>query len=433
MSRDRDDDRGRSRSRDDRDDDRGSRRSSRDDDGGRDRGRDRGRDDDRGGRNSSRYEYRPRDRADVTKRSEARGAGDFDRILSDAVKMWSAASGNNCFRPLPPTWEGAKHYGLDIFVHYGVGPDRATYLCLQKMKGEPCPICEERARVLRNDPSKDDEEYAKQLEPKARVLIYLVDRESEKDGVQAWAMPWGLDKDYCTLSEDKRTREIYEIDNPESGYDLEFRKSGEGKKTKYESPALSRRSSPLGKSEWLDFAVDNPLPSMLVYYDYDHIKRAFDGGGGQRSDRDGDSRDRGRGRDDDRGRDDRSRDSRDREEPRGRDRDRDEGSRDRDRDRGRDDDRGGRSSRDEPTLTWASIHEMTKRELEDLIDDQKLNVNPREAKDDDDLADWICEEMGLKKEERASRSSSSRDERPDDRGREERTSRLDEMRRRRVE
>ena len=40
---------------------------------------------------------------------------------------------------------------------------------------------------------------------------------------------------------------------------------------------------------------------------------------------------------------------------------------------------------------------MTIDELEDLIDQEKLDIDPREAKDDEDLADWICDEMKLVK------------------------------------
>ena len=33
------------------------------------------------------------------------------------------------------------------------------------------------------------------------------------------------------------------------------------------------------------------------------------------------------------------------------------------------------------------------------IDQEKLDINPNEAKSDEDLADWICEEMKIKKVE----------------------------------
>lgn len=402
--RGRDEDRGRedrgSRDRGrDRDSDRGSR-----DDRGRDSGREassRGRDrDDRGSRDagrgsgsSSRFQYQARSEEDRQKRA-TQSANDFDKILKDGVKMFKPNDGTNRIRILPPTWEGARHYGHDIYVHYGVGPDRQSYLCLNKMKGDPDPISEAREEARRDN----DEKLAKELDAKKRVLIYLIDRDHEKEGVQAWAMPWTVDRDITTVSKDRSTGEVYNVDDPEEGYDIEFDKRGSKDRTEYTGIAVARRSTPLGRAEWLDYAMDNPLPEQLNFYDYDYIAKLFNGGGAQR-DRDG-----GRDRDEDRdfsGR--RDRDDRD-----SRSRDDDRGNRDRDRD-----DRGSSRGRDDPPakekeLTWAGIHDMTFSELEDLVDDEKLHdVNPAEAKDADDLADWICEELGIKepvKEERRERS-----------------------------
>ena len=401
--RDRDSERGRERSSRDEGGDRTSRRSSRDDDDRGSRGRDGGR--------ASRYEYKQRDAGDAKKRS-SQGANDFDKILVDSVKMWKPNDGDNRIRILPPTWDGAKHFGLDIYVHYGVGPDRQSYLCLEKMKGEADPIAEERA-IARRD---EDEKYAKELEAKRRVLVYLIDRDHEKEGVQAWAMPWTVDRDIVKVSVDKSNGEVLPIDHPEEGYDVEFEKKGAKDRTEYLGVAIARRSSPLGKDEWLDYAMDNPLPDQLNYFDYDHIAKVFNGGGAHKE------RDRG------------ERGSSDREEPRGRD------TRDNDRDapRGRsrddaDEDRGrsgraapAKSTRASEEPSWDSIHAMTGDELEDLIDQEQLDINPDEAKSDEDLADWICEEMKIKKTEgRAGRRAVAEDDEDDKPA----SSRLREMRR----
>jgi hypothetical protein len=331
----------------------------------------RGRDDEEAprGRSSGRssYEYQARS-AEDTKERASKGANDYDKILKSTVKAFKVNDGDNVIRPLPPTWKGAKHFGLDIYVHYGVGADRGQYLCPAKMKNEPCPICEERerARKTMDGDNKDDAKYLKDLEPKRRVLIYLVDREHEREGVQAWAMPWTVDRDIVKVSVDKRSGEVLPIDHPEDGYDVEFEKQGAKDRTEYLGIAIARRESPLGKEEWLEFAMDNPLPDQLNYFSYEEIEKAFGGGGSHReAPRDREEARGGRGRDRD-------------DEPRGQE-------------------RGRAPESDE--LTWESIHEMTGRELESLIDQERLAINPDEAKDDADLADWICEEMKLKKAE----------------------------------
>jgi hypothetical protein len=78
--------------------------------------------------------------------------------------------------------KGEPDYVLDIWVHRRVGSSEGTYLCLQKMYGKPCPICEERVE-LKKDPTAD-EVYLKSLMPKRRcwynvVNLDLPEREQE--------------------------------------------------------------------------------------------------------------------------------------------------------------------------------------------------------------------------------------------------------------
>lgn len=366
------------------DDERSSRRGGRDDD----RGGRGGRDDDRGGRRGGGggYQYRARDPEAAKRRSES-GGRDFDSFIKRDVRMYKVHDGDNSVRILPPTWDDAQHWGLDVYVHYDVGPDKDSYLCLHKMKGEPCPICEERRQAAKDG----DDEYAKSLEPVKRVLMYVIDRKNEKEGILAWGAPMSVDRDILKVSIDKRNGELLPIDHPDEGYDVDFERQGKARNTKYVGLSIARRSTPLDNDDAMDFAVAHPLPTILQYYDYDHIAKVFGGGsssGGSRGrdadDRGRDSRGSDRGRDGDRG---------------GRDRDDRPDGRDRDSD-----DRGGRGSRgsekeQEPEHTWESVHQMNYDELCDLVDTQKLDIDPDKSKDDDDLADWICDELKLKKQE----------------------------------
>lgn len=400
-------------------DDRDSRRGRGDDRGGRDHDRDdrggRGRDD-RGGRSG--FTYQRRSAEEVNKRASM-GAKDFDSYVRDDIKLWKPNEGANTIRILPPTWPDPKHYGLDIWVHYGVGPDQQAYLCLDKMKGEHCPMCEEYDRARR---ANEDEEYVNELKPTRRVLFYLVDRDHENEGVQAWAAPWTIDRDITKISVDRKTQETIPLDDPEEGYDVEFDKNGKGLGTKYVGVAIARRSSSLGKSAWLDFAVEHPLPEILEYHSAEHIEKVFGGGGSHKSrrDRDGERDDENRGRSGGRDRGDSDRGSRDSGD---RDRGGDRDSRGSDRD----DRRGGRSRSEEEELTWDSVHSMTADELDALVEAKKLDINPNKADTDDQLADWICEDLGIKKEESRGRRESSRgeDEKPSDRLRSMRENRRD--------
>lgn len=268
-------------------------------------------------------------------------------------------------------------------MHYGVGADRGQYLCLHKMKGEADPINEEREKFKSSmeADNKEDQKYLKELEAKRRVGVYLIDRDHQKEGVQFWAMPWTIDRDIVKVSVDKDSGEVLPIDHPEDGYDITFEKSGAKDRTEYNGVAIARRSSPLGKDAWMDFAIENPITEILQYFSYEDIAKAF-GGVGSHKEKSRDDDGRRSSRDDDR-------------DPPAR-------SRDREDDRPT---RGGRDERrdDPPAITWESIHEMTLRELKDVIEDEKLDINPKEAKDDEDLADWICDELKLEKKKASSR------------------------------
>jgi hypothetical protein len=225
----------------------------------------------------SRFEYKKRSREQVQRRSEQSG-GAYDNYIQDEFRLFTPKNGNFQIRILPPTWDDADNYGADVWVHYGIGADKNTYACLAKMKGEDCPVCEERTKAENRDP-----DYAKELAPKRRVLIWIIDRDHEDDGPIVWAMPWTLDKDINKLAVDERSKEYLLVDDPEEGYDIKFSKEGENIHTKYIGVAINRRPSPISDDDdefddWLEFIEDNPLPEIVKYYPYEHINKVFSGG-----------------------------------------------------------------------------------------------------------------------------------------------------------
>lgn len=350
--------------------DRGSDRGARDSERGssRDRGSDRGSERSsrgRGGDDRRRFSYTQRNADDTRQRAESGGGDTFDKFVDERVKFFKPHDKANAIRILPPTWDGAKHYGLDVWVHYGVGPDRQTYLCPNKMKGERCPLCEEHAKAQRAG----DEDYAKELRPTRRVLVYLIDRDNEKEGVMAWAMPQSLDTAILQISIDRRTGDVLSIDHPDEGYDITFSKEGSKDRTKYTGAAIDRRDSPLGDDAWLDYAVDNPLPDMLRFFSYEHIQNVF-GGGGELPDTTREARS------------DAGADAM-REQGRGRER--------------------ARVAEPEPAsrgagsdgVTWQEVQELNGEELDSLVELQELDIDPQSFDSDDELRAAICQALDL--------------------------------------
>ena len=224
----------------------------------------------------------------MQKRASQSG-GLFDSIFKSDFTIWKVKDGDNNIRFLPPTWEHPEHFGMDVFVHYGIGSDNQAYLCLDKMKGETCPVCEEKKQADKAG----DSDYARELSANKRVLVWLIDRDNEETGPQLWAMPWTVDRDIATLCIDKRTREILFIDSPDEGYDVTFTKTGAKMKTKYIGVKVARRPSPLSDDddvvgEWMDYITENSLPDTLQYFDAEHIA---DVAAGKKTDKDDDDDD----------------------------------------------------------------------------------------------------------------------------------------------
>jgi hypothetical protein len=220
------------------------------------------------------FKYQRRDAGAWDKRANQRG-GDFVGIVKDDYQMYQVEKGDNFIRILPPTWENPEHYGIDVYIHYGVGPDNGSVLCLAKgMKQEKCPICEARARAERAG----DTELKDELTSRKSVLVWMINRKDEKKGPMVWRMPWTLDRDITKICKDPRTGELYMIDDPENGYDVSFEKQGDQLTTKYVGIQIARRPSSVDQ-DFLDYVVECPLPETLMWLEYDDIQKLFEGGG----------------------------------------------------------------------------------------------------------------------------------------------------------
>lgn len=235
---------------------------------------------------SSTFKYRGRTEESVSRRAK-QSSGAYDGFLPPEIISFKPREGENCIRILP--WlsgshpdanayaeKWGDHWGIDIFLHFNVGPDNASYLCLDKMKGEPCPVCEVRREA--------NEEEADALKLSNRILCWVVDRSDEKSGPKLWSMPLGTSKDISAASQVKGSGEVLLIDDPEEGFDVYFDREGEKIKTKYKRVEVGRDPCPLHtdpkvQARWLAYVDEMMLPDILVYYPYDHIKKVLFGQG----------------------------------------------------------------------------------------------------------------------------------------------------------
>jgi hypothetical protein len=217
------------------------------------------------------FKYRARSDAQWERRSHAQS--DYAGILLQDFKEYRAKSGDNYVRILPPTWENPTHYGLELYIHYSVGPEQTQVLCPARMKNQPCPICEAYAKAKKAG----DDDLAGELRPRQRWLVWMIDLKDEEQGPQLWSMPTTLDADIVNISKDKRTGQWLTIDHPTDGYGVSFTKEGEGIATRYRTPQIDRNSSSVD-ADILEFIEATPLPNVLLWRDYAELKRLFQGG-----------------------------------------------------------------------------------------------------------------------------------------------------------
>ena len=224
------------------------------------------------------FEYRARTPEQVRALAQ-RQIGGRDSYFDKSIVFFTAREGDNVLRILPPPSDAEwGHYGVNIAMHYDIGPDKSAFLCREKMLQEPCPICEERIRAS----AAGEDDFADSMKPGFRTAIYIIDRNQEGKGPMLWNVSGGLDKDITKLCIDPGTGEVLPVDDPNDGYDLSFVRTGQGLKTKYDGVQFSRKPSPLSDDndaaqQWLDYIVAHPIDGCLVYHDYDYIKKVLEG------------------------------------------------------------------------------------------------------------------------------------------------------------
>src|SRR5689334_686362 len=96
--------------------------------------------------------YRPRTYDDANDRANQRSTN-AEHYLKSNVNTFKAREGDNTVRfiPIPPAvideYGLKNHYGMEVFVHHNIGPEKSSFLCLLQMKKGNCPVCDYRAKL----------------------------------------------------------------------------------------------------------------------------------------------------------------------------------------------------------------------------------------------------------------------------------------------
>ncbi|MHA1591483.1 MAG: hypothetical protein ACTSUP_03330 [Candidatus Heimdallarchaeaceae archaeon] len=174
---------------------------------------------------------------------------DIDKAERLGVTEYKATVGDKFVRIISPDID--KFWALEIFKHSNIGTNRATFLCLDKMFGKPCPICERIKEIREKDP-KDPKIAA--LRYSRRYLVFLYDvenRDAEGKGLRWYDMPVNVKDNIMSLCVDKRTGKFTEIEHPDDGKDIEFRRVGTTQETTKYSGFKLVDNDPI-PSDWLE-------------------------------------------------------------------------------------------------------------------------------------------------------------------------------------
>lgn len=223
------------------------------------------------------FVYKPRKLEDVKRRAE-KPAGRFDSYFKPGFDSFRPKVGENVIRILPPTWEDShEHYGYTIFVHSWVGPDKSTYLCPAKMKKKRCPICDAADEARK---AGEDDEY-KALNVREQTVMWVIDRDDDDKSPQLYAVSGQMDRDILAQTISSRSGKAIMIDHPDEGYDVFIKRTGQGLKTRYVC-SIDRDKSPIDddetqQEEILTYIKENPLPSVLKFYNEEYLEKVIAG------------------------------------------------------------------------------------------------------------------------------------------------------------
>jgi hypothetical protein len=177
--------------------------------------------------------------------------------------------GTNAVRILPGKDEDTMFYAETKIHRVPDGQGGVKNVHCRKMHGEPCPLCDSYYSLWK-EPNKD-EDLARQIKPRSRYYMNVVDRES--GGVKILSIGVILFKKIIAAMLDEDFGDITDI---AEGHDFKIVKIMEGQWPKYDQSSPRPKSSEAGsKAEvaaWMDSLHD--IHALVKLEEYEDVKNA---------------------------------------------------------------------------------------------------------------------------------------------------------------
>ena len=185
-------------------------------------------------------------------------------------KFYQIPEGSNAVRILP--WkDDEKEFYAETKIHRVPGPDgNVKNIHCRKVHGANCPMCDLYYALWKTG-RKEDEDLARQIKPRARYYMNILDRES--GDIKILSVGVILFKKIIGAMLDEDFGDITDV---ESGHDFKIVKEMEGQWPKYDQSQPRPKSSPLGSKAEIASSMDSlhEIHDLVKLEDYEEVKKA---------------------------------------------------------------------------------------------------------------------------------------------------------------
>ena len=187
-------------------------------------------------------------------------------------KFYQIPEGSNAVRILPWKDEEREFYA-ETKIHRITGPDGnvKNHHC-RKIHGEKCPICDVYYALWKTG-RKEDEDLARQIKPRARYYMNVLDRESGDVKILSVGVILFKKIIGAMLDED-----FGDITDTAGGHDFKIVKEMDGQWPKYDQSQPRPKASPLGSNSEIAQIMESvhEIHDLVKLEDYEDFKQVAD-------------------------------------------------------------------------------------------------------------------------------------------------------------
>ena len=212
----------------------------------------------------------PRKKSSVPKTNMERVRQVAESMGGDGGEWLKLKAGKNRVRLLPSrTEDGSFFYSSLLHFGFSDGTERRAYPCMRALGESKCPVCQVIA-VHQDDTNPDVRNAVKNLSPKKRFIMNVIDRAEEGGGVKLLSAGPMIMKDILAIFRDP---DFEDITDPEEGRDITIDKEGSGMNTEYAARPGAKQSS-VGMKDWHKHLFDlkesayRDIPTRKEYLQY---------------------------------------------------------------------------------------------------------------------------------------------------------------------